>query len=248
MKRMLLLLVTSTLLISACGNRFSKTEPKLTTLTNGKTIEFSGYNWIVSDSKTPVAPGPNFWSNDNVWVDAEGNLHLKITKDKNGLWSCAELRTTEKLGLGEYEFWVEGELDQLDQNIVFGMFNYSGRDHKDEIDIEISRWGNDQQNNLHYTVYPKRGRNNWKASSLLKLQGSYSTHRFIRSRSNVLFQSLHGFQTEDKQEIFSAGTDTDNISTDPMPVFVNLWLFGGKAPTNGSEAEIIIHRFRFTPH
>lgn len=231
---------------SSCSNRISKTAQIPTNVTIGKTIEFSGYTWIVSNAKTPVAPGPNFWSQDNVWVDAEGKLHMKITKDKNGLWSCAELRTTEKLGLGKYEFWVEGELDKLDKNIVFGMFNYSGRDHKDEIDIEISRWGTLQQNNLHYTVYPKTGRRNWKASSLLNLSGSYSTHRFTRTKTEVQFQSLHGFQKEDEQVIFSPSTNTENISTEPMPVFINFWLFKGQIPSKGKEAEIIIHSFKFT--
>ncbi len=214
---------------------------------NQKTIEFSGYTWLVTESGKLSAPGPNFWNAQNVWVDDKGLLHLKITKDNNGLWHCAELRTLEKFGLGEYEFWVEGQLDTLDKNIVLGMFNYSGRDHKDEIDIEISRWGNFQQNNLYYTVYPKKGRINWKASGLLQLNGSYSTHRFIRSRSQVVFQSLHGFQEDEKHGIFSGTCDNYHIiSTESMPVFINFWLFKGQAPVKGNEAEIIIHRFKFS--
>lgn len=202
---------------------------------------------MVTESGRLSAPGPNFWSAQNVWVDDKGLLHLKITKDNNGLWHCAELKTKENLGLGEYEFWTEGELNKLDQNVVFGLFNYSGNDHKDEIDIEISKWGNQEQNNLHYTVYPKKGRNTWKASSVLQLNGSYSTHRFIRSADNVAFQSLHGFQTKDQQGIFSASCNNANIiSTQPMPLYMNLWLFNGQQPANGKEVEIIIHRFRFT--
>jgi len=213
-----------------------------------KSIEFSGFSWLVTESTTPAAPGPNFWSSDNVWIDEKGYLHLKITKDNNGIWHCAELRTKDNLGLGEYEFSIEGDLNRNDKNVVFGMFNYSGRDRKDEMDIEVSAFGENTQNILHYNVYPKKGNQGWKAITGLKLNGSYSTHRFVRSKSKVVFQSLHGFPTEDQHQIFSATCDNANIiSTQPMPVYINLWLFNGNAPANGKEVEIIIHKFRFTP-
>jgi len=32
-----------------------------------------------------------------------------------------------------------------------------------------------------------------------------------------------------------------------MPVYINLWLFQGKAPSDKKEVEIIIHQFTFTP-
>ncbi|NEU73400.1 hypothetical protein PI95_012690 [Hassallia byssoidea VB512170] len=44
-----------------------------------KTINFSGYVWEVRSSGDG-GPGPNHWSSDNVWVDQDGYLHLKITQ------------------------------------------------------------------------------------------------------------------------------------------------------------------------
>jgi len=65
-----------------CNNHINKTEPWPTTLTNGKTIEFSGFTWIVSNAKPPVATGPNFLSQENVLVEAAGKMQLKIPKKK----------------------------------------------------------------------------------------------------------------------------------------------------------------------
>ena len=41
-------------------------------------IQFSGYEWTVKQSDS-MGPGPNAWNPKNVWVDAKGQLHLKIT-------------------------------------------------------------------------------------------------------------------------------------------------------------------------
>jgi hypothetical protein len=39
-------------------------------------ITFSGYQWMVKEG-TGLGPGPNNWSANNVWVDANGDLHLQ---------------------------------------------------------------------------------------------------------------------------------------------------------------------------
>lgn len=54
------------------------------------TIEFAGHTWNVKSGTG--GPGPNNWSNSNnsVWVDNEGKLHLKI-RYINGKWVCAEI-------------------------------------------------------------------------------------------------------------------------------------------------------------
>ena len=44
-----------------------------------KTIRFAGYEWIVK-SGIHEGPGPNGWNENNVWVDQNGYLHLKLTK------------------------------------------------------------------------------------------------------------------------------------------------------------------------
>lgn len=219
-------------------------------VTTEKTLQFSGYTWVVRPSTTGAGPGPNAWSSDNAWVDAMGKLHLKLTKDpETGVWKCAEVYTKNSFAIGKYQFQVDGRLDQLDKNVVFGLFNYSGNDGYDEMDIEFSRWGNDLNPMLNYAVWPKSRSTGsiWTTSKDFTLTGNYSTHRFTRGKNWVKFQSLHGFQNDDTGEFFaSTCTDGSIISTALMPVYINLWLYRGMAPSNNSSVELVVNSFTFT--
>ena len=55
-------------------------------------LSFSGYDWWVKTSAGLVGPGPNYFSDstDNVWLDGQGQLHLRITNRSNQ-WQCAEI-------------------------------------------------------------------------------------------------------------------------------------------------------------
>src|SRR5271165_2051374 len=125
-----------------------------------KTLQFSGYEWQVR-SVGKGGPGPNQWDPNNVWVDKNGWLHLKITRVQNE-WRCAELYTTKRLGFGRYQFQVIGRIDRFDPAVVLGLFNYPtadvGQDGTNEIDIEIAHWGNPKWDNGNFTVYPSKGK------------------------------------------------------------------------------------------
>ena len=45
-----------------------------------RSITFSGLNWLVKGSRGRIGPGHNHFSDsfDNVWVDAQGRLHLRV--------------------------------------------------------------------------------------------------------------------------------------------------------------------------
>src|SRR5947208_323805 len=120
-----------------------------------KNIEFAGYTWTVRSGRG--GPGPNAWDENNVWLDASGTLHLKISQH-DGQWSCAEVTMQERLGFGRYEFQIKGPIDRLDDNVVLGLFNYPTRDvgpgATHEIDIEFARWGAATNPIGNYTVWP----------------------------------------------------------------------------------------------
>ena len=78
---------------------------------------------------------------------------------KTSHWLCPEVTSLEKFGFGTYQFVVEGAIDHFDKNIVLGLFNYSGNDGYDEMDIEIARWGNSSYPNLNYTIWPAENDN-----------------------------------------------------------------------------------------
>src|SRR5690606_14139601 len=110
-------------------------------------INFSGYQWLVRDTdNVRYGPGPNLFSNstENVWVDDQGKLHLRIV-NRNEKWYCAEVTLNQKVGYGKYIFYINSSLSSLDDNVVAGLFTYL--DDTQEIDIEFSKWSlNDNDN------------------------------------------------------------------------------------------------------
>ncbi len=104
-------------------------------------VNFSGMAWRKKDTGTVIwDPGHNYFSGNNVSVDTNGNLHLKITYD-NGQWRCAEINTTNVLGYGTYRFYVSTNTSLLPENAVLGLFTYGANGdyaHR-EIDVEYSR-------------------------------------------------------------------------------------------------------------
>ncbi|KAB8141965.1 glycoside hydrolase family 16 protein [Chloroflexia bacterium SDU3-3] len=215
-----------------------------------RTISFGGYEWQVRADTG--GPGPNTWSADNVWLDSDGALHLRIDK-VNGAWRCAELYTTKRLGFGTYQFQVIGQIDQLDKNVVLGLFNYPtsdvGADTTNEIDIEFARWGNASYPIGNYTVWPQKAGAATAGSTFnFTLNGTYTTHRFTWTSKAVSFASMHGHR-DDTQNSFASWTTPSSfaVGQKPMPVHLNLWLFDGKAPSNGQSVEIVIKSFKYTP-
>ncbi|UJR29199.1 hypothetical protein I4U23_010413 [Adineta vaga] len=219
-----------------------------------KSIQWAGYQWFLRDDKNS-GPGPNNWESNNVWVDSDNKLHLKLRHSSiTDQWTCAELYTHVKFGFGTYRWFVEGPIDKFDRNVVLGLFTYGGIDGTNEIDIEVAKWGRTEPeaSNFFYTVYPHTLGVSQPNShgTRISLQGTYTTHQFIWQPYNVIFQSQHGFQHSPNQNIFSSyQTPISFTSAMPhidAPLHMNLWAFQGKPPTDGTEVEIIIHDFKYT--
>jgi Glycosyl hydrolases family 16 len=206
----------------------------------GKTIEFSGLTWKIRGDGQG-SPARNFWRQDNVWVDEKGQLHLKIRK-VGDVWTCAELQTAESFLYGKFSFEIIGRIDELDKNIVLGLFKYpqeNARDGFDEIDIEFSKWGKTNNNIGNFTVYANNKSFVEKTHNFsFNLGGSSTTHAFTRTPKDVYFQSFHGFNTQNK--IYEWSYSSDNISKIPMPIYLNFWLYQGLPPSNLEEIEIVV--------
>ena len=214
-------------------------------------IKFSGYTWTVRNTLNKQGPGPNYFKTGNVSVDKNGYLHLFIKKDSaTGEWSAAEVTADNLLGYGTYQFVVDGQLDKLDKNIVLGLFNYSGNDGLDEMDIEFARWGNDSFPNLNYTIWPaQKAFKNASAVKEFTLGSNLSTHYFRRNADSVVCSSFNGITPDPGKLIYSytfTGS-TVSISKLSMPVHINLWLFDGHPPANQKTVEIIIRSFTYKP-
>jgi hypothetical protein len=149
-------------------------------------IKFAGRLWVVK-SGDRRGPGPNCWSDSeqSVWVDENGWLHLRIRKE-NGRWYCAEVFTREYTCYGLHCFYTIGRLDNLDPNVVFAPFLY--KDDRTEIDIEFTRWGEpNSQSNGQYVVQPSKNRQPFLVWKLLREAISTLDRKLIK---NFCFQKL----------------------------------------------------------
>jgi hypothetical protein len=216
-------------------------------------IVFSGHTFQVRSGSG--GPGPNAWSAQNVWVDAGGALHLKISQQA-GQWSCAEIWTNEALGFGTYQFKIAGRPELFDRNVVLGLFNYPtadiGPDGTNEIDIEFATWGGAQPQMGNWTVWPAVTgfAQATHAFNVANTNGA-STHRFDWTSRQVVFESLAGLTNSNKglyaNWTYAPADFAHHVPQHAMPLHMNLWLFQGHAPSDGKEVEIVVSEFLFTP-
>jgi hypothetical protein len=253
MKTRIFMIMTMAVLMACTKDKQSTPAPSLASQPGAATVSFSGYTWKVTSSGTETqGPGPNHFSRNSVWVDDKGYMHLKLSKNADNSWNCAELLMDKNLGYGTYQWQVEGDLGSFDKSIVFGMFNYSGNDGYDEMDIEYSKWGYPDNNKmLNYTLFPETGspKSSIEVVYPFSLTGNLTTQRFIRDDKTVTFKSMNGFHDDDTGLFASKSwNEPDNsVSKLDMPVMMNLWLFRGVTPVDGKDVEIIIHSFKYTP-
>lgn len=218
---------------------------------NADNLKWSNHTWEVRN--TTGGPGPNTFSKENVSVAKDGTLHVQIS-NRDNKWTCAEINTTEPLGYGTYQFSILSRVDQLDRNVVLGLFSYPtadvGPDTTNELDIEFARWGKQKNPNGNYTVWPLKEHARTSDSTFeFKLKSPESTHRYTWTEGSVLFESLSGLTANTDKPIAQWSTPSsyaNSVSHSPMPLHINLWLFGGKPPTDGKPVEIVLKEFLFT--
>ncbi len=230
-----------------------------------RTIAFSGYQWTVKAGF--LAPGPNHFSDSpsNVYIDSEGALHLKI-EQRDSRWYTSEVISMESFGYGRYLFHIDGPIDQLDPQAVLGLFTWDTDpvEYNREIDIEFSRWGDtDAATNGQYVLQPHDGAANKKEfdfSLATAPEGIYTTHLLEWRADEVVIKSYHGHHS--LAELDAAERDAAVPAPQPLTdpwrytgdipspgnaqVRMNLWLYEGQPPVNGSDQELIIKGFSFS--
>jgi len=174
------------LAISSCSSPKDENIQPIEPIT--RIINFSGYEWIVRTSDdAKQGPGPNLFSDseDNVWVDEEGRLHLKIVQ-KGGHWYCSGVTLRLSQGYKKYVFYVASRVDQLDENVVGGLFTY--KNDNEEIDIEFSKWSQSENQDSQFAIQPSDNVGN-KTRYDLNLKSDFSTHFFNWQASSIEFAS-----------------------------------------------------------
>ena len=241
-------------------------------------LYFSGYYWNYKDASTPVGPGPNRFlgTNENAWVDTDGNLHLKIAK-KDNFWYCSEIISTKEFGYGTYVMTSLSDISTFNEKYVFGFFTWSDysfqTDGNSEVDIEFSRWNNPNDSLLFsYAVQPvifsnpqpykERTNKPLVSTSYLK---KASTHMMRWTRDSIVWESYEGenypgsnllskwsFNNSNIPRTKIEGNNTSDPIIIPKPddstnVRFNFWLLNGQAPSNNLGSEIVIKSFKYTP-
>lgn len=216
------------------------------------TIEWAGYTWQVSDGGMA---GVCEADPKNVSVDQDGFLHLRISQE-GGIWTAAEIFTTEKIGFGLYQWQVDGPIDTLDKNVVLGLFPYGpaagiGGDGTNEIDIEYSRWGQTNGANGDWTNYPASGTVIGEHSYTFSLDGGQlSTSRFIWTSTSIDDFLFAGLQAPDSMILpletwsYTPPNPNTNIPQQALPLGMNLWCFDS-SPSNAQEVELVVRDFSY---
>jgi hypothetical protein len=234
-----------------CGVMVADAEQGVSTSNN---LSFSGYVWKVKFSEKRVGPGSNYFSDsqNNVWVDAAGRLHLKLTK-REGQWHCAEVISKDSFGLGTYSFYVSTPLAKLDPNITLGLFTWSDAPayaHR-EIDIECGKWGKAADtNNAQFVVQPYQ-----TPGRLLRYRvpenNEAATYSFLWQTNSLLFRCVEGNAAERATNNIVIQEWEFTKSPIPQPgnenARMNLWLSAGGAPLNTNDTEVVINKFGFIP-
>lgn len=206
-------------------------------------IEFSGIQWYMKAGEG-LGPRNNDWSDseESVFVDEMGRLHLKI-RQIEGIWHSAEVSTVLHAGYGIYRFIVDSPLHQLDREVVLGMFLY--RDDNTEIDIEISRWGEESESeaNALYTVQPYILDGHMHAFNMSYPESTiYEIDWQVDSLIFRTYKNLPSTSDEDSLiEEWQFDSGDFPVESDDLHLHINLYLLGD-APSNEEEVEIIISR------
>jgi len=211
----------------------------------GTTVAFSGYSWAVKSSTGLVGPGPNVFSSstENVWVDADGQLHLRITS-RDGRWLSAEVFLDHSLGYGTYKFTIASPVGALDPNAVLGLFTWNddpAYNHR-ELDVEFARWGNaGDPTNAQYVVQPYDRVGN--LTRFVEPLSAPSVHAFTWGAKGVNFASTDATGHTIANWRYT-GSNVPRAGGERT--HINLWLNRGLAPANGAEVEVVLSRFTFT--
>lgn len=216
-------------------------------------VKFSGYEWFLKSGFW--GPGSNHFSHSpqNVWVDEEERLHLKIRRNQ-GIWKCSEVILADSLGYGTYRFYLDSRVDNPPDNVVVGLFTWSNNPSYSyrEIDIEFSRWneGPDAPDG-QFVVQP------WSPPGHryrfhMRPDFVQTVHAFTWEPGQIWFRSLAGKDlVTDPNTENPAEYTFDHSGEIPPPgdetTRINLWLINGDPPGDGKEFELVVKRFEYLP-
>jgi hypothetical protein len=150
-------------------------------------------------------------------------------------------------------FELKTNVELLDENVVLGLFTYdfdAVLENYREIDFEFSKWGDPQNDNGQFVVQPYTTSGNIHRFDVdyAGTGGDDRTSHIWRWEPNAIdFESRYGAIPSPASGSIESWryTGPDVPDEGDERVRLNLWLFGGAAPANAQDAEVVISDFRF---
>jgi hypothetical protein len=205
-----------------------------------KTIHFSGYDWSVRSAGSDRGGAPRLYDASNAWVDSNGYLHLRM-EQRNGDWHCAEINLDRSLGYGTYQFVVE-DLSHLSPSAVVSMFTYdenSVGESRDELDVELSHWGDPSRENSQFVVQPF-----YVPQNIFRFNSPAATltYTFRWEPGSAKFTARRGAQII-SEHAFDAGIPGATGQT----AHLDLYDFHYSKKPIHEPAEVVIEKFAYLP-
>lgn len=210
-----------------------------------KTLNFSSYEWAISSGSIYRAGSRNDFDPANVWTDASGALHLRISGSQ-GKWTAAEVKLPRSLGYGTYRFRVR-DISHLEPSAVLTLVSWDGvgtEQNRRELDVELSRWGYINNDNAHYVVQPY-----YVPANIVRFRipAGVFTHSFHWEPGQATFSTVAGSGSAEtslvKEHIFTSGVPTAGNES----ARISLYVFDkGQVPLK-NENEVVIEKFEYLP-
>ena len=204
-----------------------------------RVLEFSGYQWETRETVSDHGGSMNFYDPGNAWTDAQGFLHLRVTRQGEH-WVSAEVKLSRSLGYGSYRCVVR-DVSCLEPAAVFAMFTWDDLGPSRETDIEISRWGEPEDKNAQYVIQPyvvpaNTVRFNAPPGRLTYLVDWHTGRMSFRTIRNSNGSVV-------AEHVFTSGIPTAGNER----IYMNLWAYVNKRHPLQHEFEVVIEKFEFLP-
>jgi hypothetical protein len=211
-----------------------------------KVIHFSGYDWRVRNAASDRGGQPISYDPSNVWTDKNGYLHLRM-EEHDGVWTCAEVSLTRSLGYGSYIFVVQ-DIGHFGPAAALGLYtndDFRADDIRNELDIELSRWGIADSKNAQYVVQPFYIPEN---VSRFMAPAGVLTHMLRWESGRASFKTVRGSVIGPRaatvsEHIFTSGVPTPAKET----VHMGLYSYRHSQSTSHQPVEVVIEKFEFLP-
>lgn len=202
-------------------------------------LRFSGYQWETRQTASDHGGSMNFYDPANAWTDAQGLLHLRVTRQRDH-WVSAEVKLSRSLGYGSYRFVVR-DISHLEPAGVFAMFTWDDLGPSRETDIEISRWGELEDKNAQYVIQPYVVPAN---TVRFNAPAGRMTYRVDWQPGRMSFWTMQNSTGSVVAEhVFTSGIPTAGNER----IYMNLWAYMNKRHPLQHEFEVVIEKFEFLP-